>query len=193
MRRLFFSVLLACGFSSCVTEEHKWVDLGLSVKWSTCNLGASAPEEYGDYYAWGEVATKTEYTESNCSTIDKSLIDISASKNHDAARIVWGGKWRIPTETEFQELIDNCTWTWETLNGNNGCKVTGPNGNSIFIPAAGTYRNREVMGIGKAGLYWTSTQSDKDNLAKNIICSDAGPFMMGTSFDVGYTIRPVLD
>ena len=115
---------------------HEYVDLGLSVRWATCNVGANNPEDYGDYYAWGETKTKKEYTEENCETY-KNIGDIKGT-SRDVAHVRWGSPWRMPTEEESQELIDNCDWEWTTLNGVEGSKVTSrKNGNSIFLPAAG--------------------------------------------------------
>ena len=125
---------------SCCDEPkdgHEYVDLGLSVKWATCNVGASKPEEYGDYFAWGETSTKEEYTEENSLTYGKKMSDIAGNAQYDAARANWGGSWRMPTEYEWQELIDKCKWEWGKVTGVKVNKVTGPNGNSIFLPAAG--------------------------------------------------------
>ena len=137
-------------------EGHEYVDLGLSVKWATCNVGASKPEDYGNYYAWGETTTKSTYTEGTSTTDGKSMGDIAGNSSYDAARANWGGTWRMPTDAEMQELIDKCTWTWTTQNGVNGCNVKGPNGNSIFLPAAG-YRFRSSLDYaGSSGGYWSS-------------------------------------
>ena len=132
--------------------ENVYVDLGLSVKWATCNVGADKPEDYGDYYAWGELTPKESYTWENyrfrtrgydegtvrlskytsiCYTglYDENGISIADDKTllepeDDVARVKWGGNWRLPTDAEMNELIDSCTWTWTTLNGVNGCLVT---------------------------------------------------------------------
>ena len=156
---------------------HEYVDLGLpsGLKWATCNVGANAPHEYGGYYVWGEVETKREYTVENCKTIDcievrkgffKKRIEteyIDKRENFkDTARVNWGGSWRMPTEAEIQELVNNCTWTWTTQNGVNGMRVTGPNGNSIFLPAAGNCCGSSRYYVGEEGLYWSST-SDESN------------------------------
>ena len=116
-------------------EGHGYVDLGLSVKWATCNVGATSPEDFGHCFAWGETSPKDEYTEDNCSIYGKQMNDISGNPQYDAATANWGGDWRMPTEYECDELIDKCKWVWVTVNGVEGCKVTGPNGNSIFLPA----------------------------------------------------------
>ena len=161
---------------------HKWIDLGLSVKWATCNVGASSPSAYGDYYAWGETSTKSSYTWENykydnggddnyafikyCTdseygnngfTDNRTTLELS----DDAARQKWGGSWRMPTITEFQELIDNCTWTWTTMNGVSGYKVTskesGYSSRSIFLPAAGCRDDTSLDGAGELGYYWSSS------------------------------------
>ena len=134
---------------------HEYVDLGLpsGLKWATCNVGAYSPEQYGDYYAWGEIETKSEYYEYNSKTRGKLMSGISGSSTYDVARAKWGGSWRIPTKEEYKELINSCKWEWVTQNGKKGYKITGPNGNSIFLPAAGY---RDGYG-GKCGCYWSST------------------------------------
>ena len=157
---------------------YAYVDLGLSVKWATCNVGAATPEEYGDYFAWGEVEPKSTYNWStykyckgtnktitkycNNSTLgndgftdDKTILDLE----DDAAHVNWGGSWRIPTEAEQLALVNNCTWTWTTQNGVNGYKVTGPNGNSIFLPAAGYIDDTLPSYVGERGDFWASSLS----------------------------------
>lgn len=111
---------------------HGYVDLGLSVKWATCNIGANNPEEYGGYYAWGETKTKELYTDENSVTYGKHIGDISGNAKYDAATANWGGSWRIPTYEEVNEIMYMCTWEWTDLNGIKGYKVTGWNGNHIF-------------------------------------------------------------
>ncbi|MBR4119245.1 MAG: InlB B-repeat-containing protein [Bacteroidales bacterium] len=136
---------------------HGYVDLGLSVKWATCNVGAESPEDYGDYYAWGETTTKSSYTSSNYTySSNPTSLPLSA----DAARVNWGGSWRMPTIYEQEELINtnNCTWTWTTQNGVNGYKVTSKkNGNSIFLPAAGYLSGSNLSSAGSYGAYRSSS------------------------------------
>ena len=120
---------------------HAYVDMGFSVKWATCNVGAGSPEEYGDYYAWGETEPKSNYTKGNCKTMRECIGDIGGT-SMDVAHVKWGGSWRMPTREEFEELNDdsNCTWEWTTRNGVNGYQVTSKKtGNHIFFPAAGLY------------------------------------------------------
>ena len=143
------------------TNGHQFVDLGLSVKWATCNVGANAPEQYGDYFAWGETMPKRRYTEKNSLTYGKTMGDISGHVNYDAATANWGGDWRMPTKEEMQELLDNCKWEESELNGVEGYKVTGPNGNSIFLPGGGSIsygKGKKNYGITfNRTEYWTST------------------------------------
>ena len=157
---------------------HEYVDLGLLVKWATCNVGANTPEEYGDYFAWGETESKTTYNwstykycngsyytmtkycrKSSYGTVDnKTTLDLT----DDAARVNWGGKWRMPTMSEIDELrnTSNCIWTWTTQNGVNGYKVTSKkNGNSIFLPAAGYRSGSYLDSAGDYGSCWSSSLS----------------------------------
>ena len=146
------------------------VDLGLSVKWAHCNVGANTPGESGDYFAWGETTAKSEYswdtykwTEDGGNTFTKYTISGKATLDpeDDAATVNWGGKWRMPTQAELQELTDKCTWTWksegEYADGSlAGYLVTGPNGNSIFLPAAGSRWISDLFDLGSYGYYWSS-------------------------------------
>ena len=142
--------------STSNTENgHQYVDLGLSVKWATCNVGTTKPEGYGDYFAWGETRSKSYYNGSSYTYYDNpTTLPLSA----DAARANWGGKWRMPTIDEFEELRNNCTWKWTTQNGVNGYKVTSnSNGNYIFLPAAGYRDLGSLYGAGDYGYYWSSS------------------------------------
>ena len=149
------------------TNGHDWVDLGLpsGLKWATCNVGATAPEQYGDYYSWGEVETKTAYNSNNCSTMYQQIDDFSGDPQYDVARKKWGDAWRMPTKEEQEELLNNCTWELTTINGFSGYKVTGPNGNSIFLPAAGYYYDTYVNFDGYYGGYWSSTPHEDTDSA----------------------------
>lgn len=183
------------------------VDLGLSVKWACCNVGATRPEDYGNYYAWGETSPKTSYTEDNYQHwVDYDgdgswdmgeftlNTDISGTQ-YDAARANWGGSWRLPTESEFQELIDNCTCTWTKRNGVNGCEVKSKkNGNSIFLPAAGFWYN-SPNDQGSLGDYWSSTPYETCDA-----CGACGLYfdsdVHGPNWNVrefGQSVRPVAE
>ena len=139
---------------------HAWVDLGLSVKWATMNVGADNPGDYGNYFAWGEVNPKSEYTEENSLTHGKEIGNICGNVKYDAARYHWGVSWRLPTEKELKELRNKCTWSWTSENGHNGYKVTGPNGNSIFLPAAGYRDGASTGNVGTYGYYWSGSPNE---------------------------------
>ncbi len=173
---------------------HEYVDLGLSVKWATCNVGASKPEDYGNYYAWGETTTKYSYTESNSKTYGKSMRDIAGNSSYDAARANWGGSWRMPTKVEMQELIDKCNWKWTTQNGVKGYKVTGPNGNSIFLPAAGGRYGSSLYDAGSYGYYWSSTPYESGSYdAYSLDFDSSGHDMVNDDRSFGQSVRPVLE
>ena len=161
-----------------IADGHEWVDLGLpsGTKWATCNVGANSPEDYGDYFAWGETTPKSTYnlstykwckgdydtqtkycTDSSYGTVDnKTILDLS----DDAAYVNWGTSWRMPTKAEQDELINTSytTWTWTTQNDVKGYKVTSKiNGNSIFLPAAGCRDDSGLGNAGSHGYYWSSS------------------------------------
>ena len=163
---------------------HEYIDLGLSVKWATCNVGATKPEEYGDYYAWGETKLKTIYdwstykwcngsydthtkynTSSSYGTVDNKT---NLDKEDDVAHVQWGGSWRMPTKAEQDDLRNNCTWTWYSsgnteFNGIAGYKVisnkSGYTDRFIFLPAAGYRYDTNLIGVGDIGYYWSSSLS----------------------------------
>ena len=170
-KAFIYSVLLAGTVCSCLSPRHvmnymghEYVDLGLSVVWATCNLGAEKPEDCGDNYCWGEtepivqeVSSLSEVT----SAVNRSYDYNGMAKNeilrpeYDAARVQWGGYWRMPTRNEFDELSDHCTWKWTTVNGVKGCiiksKVRGHKRDSIFLPMTDETDNDSY------GTYWTSS------------------------------------
>ena len=177
-----------------VVDGHFWVDLGLpsGLKWATCNVGATSPEAYGDYFAWGETTTKAEYTLVNCKTYDKTMNDISGNAQYDAARANWGGDWRMPTYDELKELITKCTWTWTTQNGVNGYKVTGPSGASIFLPAAGYRYGTSLNHAGYRGYYWSSTPNN-NNYANYLYFNSSNHYVGYDYRNRGRTVRPVIE
>lgn len=170
------------------------VDLGLSVYWASCNLGASKPEEYGDYYAWGETAPKNRYEEDNYTYYNSSTteyIDIGSEisgTEYDAANVNLGGDWRMPTEKEAKELIDKCTWEWVQVNDVNGYKVTGPSGKTIFLPAAG--KDYYLSSNKKNLWYWTGTKSSI-GYARDLYGASSYKGIGVSSMYVGLSIRPV--
>lgn len=124
-------------------SSEKAVDLGLTVKWASYNVGAESPEQFGDMYAWGETSPKDKYKKENYLYYDSNTesyydigLDIKGT-DYDVAHVKWGGKWRMPTLDELKELKEDCDWEWGQYNGVNGYIVTGPNGNSIFLPSSG--------------------------------------------------------
>ena len=195
-------------------EGHGYVDLGLSVKWATCNVGAASPEDYGDYFAWGETETKSEYTEGNSATYGLSISELQSqgyiggtyllrfingagnlNPQYDAAAANWGGDWRMPTKAEQQELLNNCTWTWIRQNGVSGYNVEGPNGNSIFLPAAGCRYGSSLNNAGSFANYWSSTPIDDNygSYAYNLNFGSVCQYVYGIRFDYGFSVRPVVE
>ncbi len=195
-----------------VENSHEYVDLGLSVKWATCNVGAESPEEYGDYFAWGEVKPKETYswstyewcngsydtqtkycTSSSYGTVDnKTQLDLS----DDAATANWGGAWRMPTKEEQDELRENCTWKWTTENGVNGYRVTsnkeGYTDKSIFLPAAGYRSNSDLNIAGSDGFYWSSSlNTDNPYYAYNLNFNSSNVDWYNNSRYYGQSVRPV--
>ena len=146
-------------------ENLEAIDLGLpsGTLWANLNMGATVPEEYGGFYAWGETTVKDFYAWSNYTYCDGSYntcYDIGediAGTNYDVAHVKWGGNWCMPTYDQIQELLDYCTSKWTTLNGVKGKLFTGENGNSIFLPAVGYSWNNEHGEEGEFGYYWSST------------------------------------
>ena len=156
------------------TEDY--VDLGLSVKWAKCNLGASKPSDYGDYYAWGETEPKANYswetykwvTKDNLTKYNDTDGKTSLDPADDAATAKLGSSWRIPTSAEIAELLnpDNCTWTWTTQDDVNGYEVKSKkNGNSIFLPAAGARMGSELIEAGNFSGYWSGSLGAADTAA----------------------------
>ena len=195
--------------SSCkvltISNGHKFVDLGLSVKWATCNIGAEKPEDYGDYFAWGETVPHYEsgyaqdelqehwkadmsdgywwstykWSKDTDSTLTKYCNDSNLGNDgvtdkmtelvsaDDAAKALWGGKWRMPTKSEMEELFNQCTWTWTKENGVYGYRVTsmipGYTDRSIFLPAAGGRGGKNIYGIDYDGRYWSSSLNTRES------------------------------
>ncbi len=188
---------------------HAYVDLGLSVRWATMNVGANAPEECGDYFAWGETQPKEEYnwstykwcegnydtqtkycTDSYYGTVDnKTILDLE----DDAANVNWGGSWRMPTKKELQELLEDCTWTKVVQNDHNCYMVTGPNGNTIILPAAGVFDDTIIEEYNTMGCYWSSSVSeDSSSNAYYLYFSSGEVDWDGLERFYGLSIRPVL-
>ncbi len=165
-------------------KVHEWVDLGLpsGTKWATMNVGATSPNDYGSYFAWGETSPKSNYTWKNLkyrpsSGRDNEKLSKKAAETSygnvdgkkeldlidDAAYVNWGSDWRMPSFEQVKELIEICKWTWTPMGGHNGYMVVGPNGNSIFLPTAGCKDSSGLMLVDKKGefsgigYYWSRT------------------------------------
>ena len=160
------------------------VDLGLSsgILWATINIGASSPADAGDYFAWGEKETKDNFGWETYGLCNGSYSSIFKYTQNDGKKILepqedvatsrLGKGWRIPTKEEMEELVNECKWTWERMNGQLGWKVTGRNGNSIFLPAAGAGSSYRIAGVGELGRYWTSTRDESNYSAFNLRFKD---------------------
>ncbi|MCH4156789.1 MAG: protein kinase [Muribaculaceae bacterium] len=165
------------------------VDLGLSVKWASCNVGATKPEECGGLYG----LTDPTGTNSSGNYHDYPWGNNISGTEYDIARAKWGGSWRLPTNEECKELNEKCKWTWTIYNGVKGMKVTGPNGNSIFLPAAGNNDGTGVKCAGTAGYYWSGTVLEFFRIADyGIDFSSKGSHdFNGWGRGYGLSVRPV--
>ncbi len=223
MKKLRFFTALCCAaavFAACEKDEaatgtangYDWVDLGLpsGTKWATCNVGATSPEKYGNYYAWGETTTKETYSwntykygtynyDDDYSKLTKYNTDglTTLEATDDVATTNWGGKWRMPTSAEWAELIDNCEWTW--TDDYNGTGVAGrivtskTNGNTIFLPAAGCRYYDGLYYAGSYGYYWSgSLYTDSPSYAWGAYFRSGDVDRGGNYRDFGQSVRPVL-
>ena len=201
-----FTTLAAYSPATGTSNGYGYVDLGLSVKWATCNVGATSPEEYGNYYAWGETTTKSNYSSSNCATYGLSISELQSqgyidgegnlTPQYDAATVNWGGDWRMPTRAELNELLNNCTWTCTTVNGVKGYNVRGPNGNSIFLPAAGYRYGSSLYDAWSSGNYWSSTPFeyyDDFYHAYYLDFNSGNHRVLGNYLIYGYSLRSILE
>jgi len=208
---LFFVFLLVLTIPSCekISKDDsiygiKYVDLGLSVKWASCNLGASNPWEYGRYFSWGDVAGQTwdgtKWSGSGFSTAPNYEVDANSNlkPEYDAAHIIYGGSWRMPTFEEQRELFTNCTSTW--VNNYNGTgvsgrvftsKMPGYTDKSIFFPAAGGGQNSVLSNLGSYGYFWTSTLALSISACYFIFNLDVIIPFGASNRSLGMSIRPV--
>lgn len=205
------------------------IDLGLSsgLKWASFNLGASAPEEYGDYFAWGEVSpyyktldplswragkaagydwTSYKWSGEATGKMTKYCTDPSYGQDgftdgkttldplDDVVSLRLDGKWRMPTLEDMDELRKKCTWTWTSVNGVDGYRVQGPNGNSIFLPAAGLLDGTDITHEGTYGHYWTSSlYEEHPDQASNLVFESERSYLFADGREFGLSVRPVLD
>ena len=227
------AVLLGAGLWSCDKENNngddngdngngttsvQWVDLGLpsGLLWADRNVGAESPEDYGNYYAWGETAPKEVYDWSTYAygnddhNLTKYSTDSYYGPNYspnsftdnlttleasdDAATVNIGGKARMPRDYEWQELKDNTTSTWTTQNGVYGCLLTGSNGKSIFLPAAGNRCESSLLNAGEYGIYWSGTlDMDNPSYAWYFIFGSGNQSMYYDYRVFGFSVRAVRD
>jgi hypothetical protein len=173
------------------------VDLGLSVKWASWNVGAGAPEEYGNHYAWGELEPKTDYSAStykfynSCYTKYGSIDNkYELDETDDVARQKWGEDWRMPTINELKELYEKCSFTRETINGVPVTKVTGPNGNYIYMPGPGNFTGQTLYFKDNVGSYW-SRDLETDSYAKDLDFFTGYRSLNGDTRYHGQSVRPV--
>ena len=206
---LFFSITtVSQNTSLCPDGKHPhMIDLGLpsGTKWSCCNVGASRPGDSGDYYSWGETAVKRNYdwsTYKYCNGTWNSCYDLGLNicgTQYDVAHVKWGGAWVMPDNNQFEELCDNCTYKWTTLDGVKGGEFTSKiNGRKIFMPAAGMRICFDLFNSGSFGYYWTGINSTDLGFSK----FGSGSFVIKRNVNYddpvfnderrdGLTVRPV--
>ena len=219
MKRLLFLIWLLVALPSMAQQisgtasGHPYVDLGLpsGTLWATTNIGAKNPWECGDYFAWGETTSKSEYDWSTykyvnvasnkltkyCNTSDKGNNGYTDSRTtleriDDVAAANWGSDWCMSTLDQIKELKDKCTWTWTTNYDIEGYEVTGPNGNSLFLPASGYRGGSELGGVGDSGYFWSCLLTESNpNDAVSLWFDSFDVDWDGISRCIGFTVRPV--
>lgn len=191
-------------YLSCPDNNHPhMIDLGLpsGTKWACCNVGASSPEDYGGYYAWGETKQKKVYdwdTYIHCDGSKETCHNLGSSisgTRYDVAHVKWGGSWLMPSYEQFKELNKNCTREWTKVNGVKGSKFTGPNGGSIFLPAAGDlWHSEQLFNAGESCMYWSSTLRENGEYdAYGIFLGSSNTSWSSISYRFyGQSVRPVL-
>jgi len=189
-----------------IKEGHECVDLGLTSGnlWATCNVGANSPSEWGEYYAWGDTATKAEYSSVNCVTMGKTIELLSLqgyikngnlNSGYDVVQHNWGGHWEMPAREDFLELINECTWTWTQKGNVKGYEIKSKqagNSNSIFLPASGSKDMSDIRNQGSTAWYWTSTPySGNDYLSWCLSTTENDISVSPLSRRTGFTIRAI--
>ena len=175
-------------------QNPEAIDLGLSVKWSSLNIGASSPTEYGGLYGWGDI-TGINHSENNDEYPSANPPSSICGTEYDIATKEWGNNWRMPSQAEMEELAEKCTWVWTTVNGVNGMTVTGPNGNSIFLPAAASRTGETVSNqVGQRGCYWSGTLWTDNKFASYLYFYDNADRVQPARSNrryIGMSVRPV--
>lgn len=192
--------------NNIIKDGHECVDLGLTSGnlWATCNVGANSPSEWGKYYAWGDTITKAEYSSTNCPTFGKTNAQLdwigftvggNLDSEYDVAQHNWGGQWKMPTRADFQELINECTWTWTRKGDVDGYEIKSKqagNSNSIFLPASGSKDMSDIRNQGSTAWYWTSTPySGNDYLSWCLSTTENDISVSPLSRRTGFTIRAI--
>lgn len=182
---VYHRIMTAITNINCSHNGHEYVDLGLpsGTLWAKCNVGAATPEGLGDFYAWGEIYPKNNYSRDTYVYGDEQLDSLPADA--DVASVFWGGGWRIPTSDEMEELRSCCVWKYVQQNGRNGFQVTGPNGGSIFLPCGGYKYGTYHYGNNSIAMYITTTAG------RILYCLSYRLGLAGQSSFVGFEIRPV--
>lgn len=190
---------------------HDYVDLGLSsgTLWATNNIGANTPAGYGNYFAWAETKSKKVYSKENCTTYNtrmyfdglpsniksdtiRAMLRIIDNPKYDAARANWGEGWQLPSSADFAELNKECIWQYMTIDGHNGYKITGPNGNLVFLPMAGYIEETYKSQVGTGGFYWTGDFCDDTRSIMFDFHKSSHDGIIWSNRQNGKSIRPVL-
>jgi hypothetical protein len=183
------------GFAGNNTGNYKTiaeaVDLGLSVKWASWNIGATKPEEYGGYFGWAD-PTGAKTSQSNDDYPSANPPQNICGTEYDAAHVHWGGSWRLPTREEQLELVNNCEWTRATINGIQGYWVSG-NGNRIFLPAGGGRAGTSINYRGSGADFWSGTLSSNTGEAYYMWFFGGRQAVEDLPRNMGFPIRPVTD
>lgn len=180
--------------SNGTINGYDYVDLGLpsGTLWAAYNIGTLSPEGYGDYYAWGETDTQYAYTETTSQTRGYDLYDITSDPEYDPAASNWGASWQLPSRYDFKELLNICRWYWTTFHGTKGYKVVGPNGNALFLPAAGYKYDYDLKYPGNWGYYLTGNTDPDNNLKFYAFDFDKSKKNIHTGYRAsGRSVRPV--
>ena len=184
---------------SCPDDNHPHlIDLGLpsGTKWACSNIGADGPDGFGNYYSWGETEVKSHYAWDNYAYLDENDAYLHfgediAGTDFDVAHVLWGGAWRMPTVDQIKELIVNCKRRQSSQNGVDGLLVTGPNGERIFLPAAGYSRDDNIGGKSSCGNYWSSTVHILNNDAFGLYFDSRGWYWGYSNRFDGRSVRPI--